>query len=143
MTHCTIRRLLLLLAVPSLAVAADTADFSCIEELAVPRFSHAARSLGGGTVIAAVNIGNNGRAKSVRLKSSRPLLTVDLEEYLVDDSRYSTRCSGASLEIMFTFRLRGAPAEDAETAVRFAPPNHFILVSHPVLPNTDYRVPSK
>jgi hypothetical protein len=139
MAHRATRSLLLLAALASLAVAAD---FSCIEELTVPRFSHAARSLGGGTVVATVNIGDNGRAKSVKFRSPRPLLTVDLEEYLVDNSRYSRRCSGASLDIILTFRLEGAPAEDAETVVRFAPPNHFVLVSHPVPPNVDYRAPS-
>jgi hypothetical protein len=138
MAHRATRYLLLLLAIPCLSVAAD---FSCIEELTVPKFSHAARSLGGGTVVATVNIGDNGRAKSVKFKPSRSLLTVDLEEYLVDNSRYSRRCSGASLDIILTFQLEGVPAEGAETVVRFAPPNHFILVSHPILPNVDYRAP--
>jgi len=119
------------------------ADLSCIEELAVPKYSGAARGVLGGTVVATVKVGEAGRARSVKFHSPNQALLTGLYEDLIDRTTYSPQCSGRTVEIVFTLRLEGEEAEEAETIVRFKPPNHFIFISRPAMPNFYYRRPDE
>jgi outer membrane biosynthesis protein TonB len=113
----------------SAAQQAKSFEGSCIRWLELPtRGLLAARAERSGTVHAAIEISNDGRATSVRLTSDNPLLKSEVQ-VAIQQSRFDPSCSGKTMEFIFAFTLEGAPADSLiPPGVRFIPPNRFEFV---------------
>lgn len=125
----------------------ESADFSCVNSLELPtRGLFAARAPGSGSVRAMVTIGKEGTLSKMQFTTDGPAPQVLEAEVRValDSSRFEQRCSGRTLEFVFSFRVEDPPTDFIlPPAVRFQPPNHFELVFRRVKANLDPTPPQK
>src|SRR5580704_2760349 len=103
----------------------------CIKEMGIPWYTHVARRSSGGDVTARVRVGAHGKAASILTPGADLNLAKEVEQFLMIDTSYLESCEGQELEVVFTFRFEGQPANQPWTHVRFLPPNHFILITQP------------
>jgi hypothetical protein len=112
------------------------ADLGCIKEMSVPYYSHVARrSTKGGTVRAVVTIGPSGKAAKIDTDTADPNLAEEVRIFLSEATTYNEGCADKQVELVFTFRLEGDAEWTPPVFVKFAPPNHFIIISRPKKPN--------
>jgi hypothetical protein len=124
------------------AHAEDCEGISCIEEIEIPRYSAVARlALRTGTVQTRVKIGKKGRPVEIILESPDPKLADEVRGWLKHTGRFRAVCQGREIHLLFTFRLEGEPTPNPFAIIRFRPPNHFIIISQPMLPVIDSRPP--
>jgi hypothetical protein len=117
---------------------ASAADLACIKELGIPSYSHTARRAPeGGTVRAVVKIGPLGRAAKIETNGANPDLAEEVRNFLSEATTYKEGCANKRVELIFTFQLEGDPEWTPQVFVRFAPPNHFTIVSRPKKPNVN------
>jgi hypothetical protein len=107
----------------------------CISELRIPHYSLSSRrSTVGGTVVAKVLIGPEGRPSKIAFDPGDPNLIDEVRVYLNGATKYSPTCAGKEVEIRFTFKLEGEAEYTPPVFVYFRAPNHFIIVSTPQKP---------
>lgn len=120
--------------------ADDWQGVACIEEMEIPRYSYVARlALKTGTVHALVKIGEGGRLSDVILDAPDPRLADEVRGWIKHTARFRPSCAGREVRLLFTFRLEGEPTHYTFAIVRFRPPNHFIIISQPLLSIIEYR----
>jgi hypothetical protein len=122
------------------ALRADD-NLSCINEIELPRFATSVRVPTGGHVLAAIRLGPDGQVDSVSLSSSEPDLLAEVEYHLRKKTVYRPDCRGKEVRLEFTFRVEGAPSVNPYSIVRFRPPNHFVIVTQPVISTPDHMPP--
>lgn len=136
-----IRGVFLLLAVLLAAAqgeAQSRTDTSCIEEVTVPQGMFLARSSpGGGTVVARVLIGGGGNPASIEIQGDDDILERAVRLYLGQKAKFLATCLGETVELKFTLEVKGEAVYNPPLFVRFRPPNHFVLVTRPVIPNVN------
>jgi hypothetical protein len=111
---------------------------SCITQLHIPPFGPIAKiAKVDGTVRAAITIGQAGEVRTIKVEGPDPNLEREVRIYLTS-SDYSPKCIGATVTVLFTFKREGPARHDlGHTTVLFRPPNHFTLISNPILPSLD------
>ncbi|HME10016.1 MAG TPA: hypothetical protein VKG25_23360 [Bryobacteraceae bacterium] len=109
----------------------------CVVDLGIPQYTYLARRSLGGDVTAYVRVGKHGKVASIRTPGADVNLAKEVELGLRYDTTYLESCKGQEVDIVFTFRLEGEPEDDPSTHIRFLPPNHFVLISHPRKPIID------
>lgn len=123
----------------ALSLQSDNFDeLACVTSLELPtRGFLAATSSSSGTVHARIEIGLSGRASRIELSGANPLLQGEVRVGL-NQSRFSEKCSGKQVELLFQFTLEGSPTDTLRPpAVRFLPPNRFELVFRRLKPVLD------
>ena len=118
--------------------ASESNNLSCLVELELPQFAVALMSPKGGDVDAIVVIGDDGQPTTVHTESTDAHLSGEVEYHLRKKAVYRSHCSVKEVRLQFTFRIEGTPVASPFTKVRFQPPNHFIILTQPVLCNPDF-----
>jgi hypothetical protein len=110
-------------------------NIECVSELTLPQYSMVARqSSGGGTVSAAIVIGAGGRPEHIDFEGGDSDLANEVRIYLTHATTYLKGCAGKTVNLKFTFELKGDPELYPHVFVKFRPPNHFIIISRPQKP---------
>lgn len=119
-------------------------DLSCIGSLELPTHGLlAARAPHSGIVVATIKIGSGGALSKVKLAGDSPILEGEVRVAL-DNSSFTSRCAGRTLEFVFAFTLEDPPTDSIlPPAARFLPPNRFEFVFRRVKPNLDSASPIK
>lgn len=113
-------------------------SLSCISSLELPtRGLAAARASGSDTVVATVRVGTRDALPKIELVGGDLGLKTEVEVAL-RESKFSDRCTGKDIKLIFEFRLQDPPTENiTPPVVRFLPPNRFLLIFRRVAPVVD------
>jgi hypothetical protein len=130
-------RIVLVLSAWAPGLYSEVSISQCATDLVLPSFGVLARTGGMGTsgqINATITIGNNGAVSSVHFEGGKDLYQKEIELAL-KASKFSPRCSGNAVQIVFTFIMEGDPLENPSVEIRFSGPNHFILRTRPRIPH--------
>ena len=109
----------------------------CLIELNVPVYSSIVwQAQLSGTATVEVRIGTEGEVAGVRVEGVHDALK-GLIQIQLAESKFRKECAGRSMSYRLTYRLRGLATSRPENALKFRPPNHFLITAGPPIPFTE------
>ena len=120
------------------AIGLDETNVQCIENLALPSFTHLAmKASKGGIVIARVTVSEGGKGSSVSFDSSDANLQKEVEIYL-GLARFKSECHAKIVTLRFEYELLpGPPVANPPVSVVYRYPNVFRLSSRRAIASVD------
>jgi hypothetical protein len=126
-----------LLALGSIAVVSFTsllgqepkqairADLTCVEDMPIPLPDSSNRD--GGTARVLITIGADGSPINIEVQNGSSKYT-EFSAWLwasLQDSKFSTKCAGQTIEVNFVYERRGEVNRDLQSKIRMKSPNTF------------------
>ncbi len=128
-------------ALPLEAADAMTDVGACAQELKLPMFSVLARSTNPAiTVTIRFHVDQHGRADRLVFAGGEEGQQADVR-FAIEQSRFRAECVDRLVELRFTYEIAGEPTFYPSIAVSFRSPNHFVMRTHPLMPNIDRTRP--
>lgn len=118
--------------------AQDTqSNIDCLVDLELPLFAVVNSVRSGGTVVASVAVGWDGKPGHIDFESTHRSLMLEVEYHLRDKAEYNPKCAGKTVTLVFTFRTVGKPTYYGFPRTHFRPPNQFVIIRPPDATSVD------
>lgn len=105
-------------------------DLTCVENMAIPLPDGRNRYVGTARVL--ISIGSDGAQVNVVVHTGSSKYG-EFEAWLwasLQDSKFSTKCAGQTIEVNFIYELRGAATREPQSRIRMKNPNTFEVISN-------------
>jgi hypothetical protein len=111
----------------------DRTDLSCVDRLVLPGYAVLARLGHPGSAEVRLRAGDDGSVAHLEILTDQLSLKGEIQDAM-DGVRLKPQCAGDTTVIIITFELKGPPVEVAFPRTVFEAPNHFTIISQPMLP---------
>jgi hypothetical protein len=118
------------------ALASNDA-MACVKEIAIPSTYSTIQSRIPAIVEANILIGAGGRAERVTYDTDNKLLTLHLDTYFKEKTRYADSCKGRTVTFTVQYTLVDPEVDSSYSEVHFEPPDRFLVICHRLKPSFD------
>jgi hypothetical protein len=116
--------------------ASDNA-MACVKELAIPSTYSTIETKIPATIEASILVGENGKARSVTYDTDIKLLTLHLDTYFKDKTKYAESCKGRTITLIVQYTIIEKEVDSPFSEVHFEPPDRFLVICHRIRPSFD------
>jgi hypothetical protein len=110
---------------------------ACVKEIAIPSAYSTVEAKIPAIVEARILIGENGRAAGVTYDTDIKLLTLQLDTYFKDKTKYAESCKGRTITLTVQYTIIEKEFDFPISEVHFAPPDRFLVICHRIRPSFD------
>jgi len=110
---------------------------ACVKEIAIPSAYSTIETKIPATVKARILIGENGRAGDVTYDTNLKPLTLQLDGYFKDKTKYADSCKGLTITLIIQYTFIGPEVDFPISEVHFEPPDRFLVICHRIRPSFD------
>lgn len=110
---------------------------SCVKDLAIPSAYSTIQSEIPATIEARILIGDHGKAERVTYDTDFKLLTLQLDAYFKQKTRYVDSCKGRIITFTVRYTLVEPELDVSASEVHFEPPDRFLVICHRLRPSLD------
>ena len=112
----------------------DSSNVVCGLRIHMPNYPVIARAARfAGTAIAVITLGDDGQVVATEVTGVHPLLKAEVEKEM-RASKFSPRCVGKQVRLIFDFLIIGEPVANPHSNYVFVPPNKFVVSTPPRTP---------
>ena len=122
---------------PSCRARASDDAISCVKTITMPEAYSGIMTRIPATVEAHIQIGNAGHATKVTYDTKVKLLTMQLDSYFKERTRYRQECKGKTITFVVHYLVVEPVVDFPASEVRFDPPDQIYVICHKLNPALD------
>ena len=122
---------------PPFRACASEDAISCVKTMTMPEAYSGVMTRIPATVEAHIQIGDDGAATTVTYDTKVKLLTLQLDSYFKERTRYRQECRGKTITFVVHYLVVDPAVDFPSSEIRFDPPDEIYVICHRLKPSLD------